>query len=39
MLASTLCDAKGMARALEEAFEAMYDRWIDGRDRSIATGQ
>jgi protein O-GlcNAc transferase len=27
MLASPLCDGKGLARALEEAFEAMYDRW------------
>ena len=27
MLASPLCDGRGLARALEDAFEAMYDRW------------
>jgi predicted O-linked N-acetylglucosamine transferase (SPINDLY family) len=27
MLASPLCDGQGLARALEDAFEAMYDRW------------
>jgi predicted O-linked N-acetylglucosamine transferase (SPINDLY family) len=25
--ASELCDGKGLARAFEEAFESMYDRW------------
>ena len=30
MAQSQLCDAKGLARALEEAFEAMYDRWSEG---------
>jgi predicted O-linked N-acetylglucosamine transferase (SPINDLY family) len=27
MLATPLCDGQGLARALEDAFEAMYDRW------------
>ncbi|MHB8970183.1 MAG: tetratricopeptide repeat protein [Pirellulaceae bacterium] len=27
MHASPLCDGRGMARALEDAFEAMYDQW------------
>jgi predicted O-linked N-acetylglucosamine transferase (SPINDLY family) len=27
MIASPLCDGRGLARSLEEAFEAMYDRW------------
>ncbi len=27
MVMSPLCDANGLARALEEAFEAMYYRW------------
>jgi predicted O-linked N-acetylglucosamine transferase (SPINDLY family) len=27
MLASELCDGNGLARSLEDAFEAMYDRW------------
>ena len=27
MLASPLCDGRGLARALEDAFQAMYDRW------------
>ncbi len=30
MSASPLCDAVAMARALEYAFEAMYDRWLKG---------
>ncbi|MFZ0742856.1 MAG: tetratricopeptide repeat protein, partial [Terracidiphilus sp.] len=29
MAASPLCDAEGLARALEGAFEAMYDRWLE----------
>jgi protein O-GlcNAc transferase len=28
MAAGPLCDAKGMARVLEDAFVAMYDRWL-----------
>lgn len=28
MRSSQLCDGKGLARALEDAFEAMYDRWL-----------
>ena len=32
MAASPLCDAKGLASALQEAFESMYDRWMDGAD-------
>jgi predicted O-linked N-acetylglucosamine transferase (SPINDLY family) len=27
MLTSPLCDGRGLARALEDAFQAMYDRW------------
>ncbi len=30
MAASPLCDANGMARSLEEAWEAMYDAWLAG---------
>jgi predicted O-linked N-acetylglucosamine transferase (SPINDLY family) len=30
MVASPMCDSKGMARAFEGAFEGMYDRWLDG---------
>lgn len=30
MAASQLCDAKGLARSLEDALEAMYDRWMTG---------
>lgn len=30
MAASELCDAKAMADALKDAFESMYDRWIEG---------
>jgi len=30
MAASPLCDAQGMARALEDAFEMMYDLWSTG---------
>jgi predicted O-linked N-acetylglucosamine transferase (SPINDLY family) len=30
MAASPLCDAKGLARAFEDAFEAMFDRWLEG---------
>jgi protein O-GlcNAc transferase len=29
MAASELCDAKGLARCLENAFEDMYDRWAE----------
>jgi protein O-GlcNAc transferase len=28
MRKSELCDGKGLARSLEDAFEAMYDRWL-----------
>jgi protein O-GlcNAc transferase len=28
MRTSELCDGKGLARSLEDAFEAMYDRWL-----------
>jgi predicted O-linked N-acetylglucosamine transferase (SPINDLY family) len=28
MIRGPLCDAKGLARSLEEALEAMYDRWV-----------
>jgi predicted O-linked N-acetylglucosamine transferase (SPINDLY family) len=28
MRTSELCDGKGLARALEDAFEAMYDQWL-----------
>lgn len=28
MLSSELCDGKGLARTLEDAFDAMYDRWL-----------
>ena len=28
MSASDLCDARGLSRALQEAFVAMYDRWL-----------
>lgn len=28
MMSSELCDGKGLARSLEDAFEAMYDRWL-----------
>ena len=27
MLASPLCEGRGLARALEDAFEVMYDHW------------
>jgi protein O-GlcNAc transferase len=30
MANSELCDAAGLARCLEDAFEAMYDRWAAG---------
>jgi protein O-GlcNAc transferase len=30
MAASELCDAKGLARCLEAAFECMFDRWAEG---------
>jgi protein O-GlcNAc transferase len=30
MAASELCDAKGLARCLESAFEDMFDRWTEG---------
>lgn len=29
MAASPLCDAKGLARSLEDAFEEMYDGWME----------
>ncbi len=29
MAASPLCDADGLARAIRDAFEAMYDRWLE----------
>lgn len=28
MRSSELCDGKGLARSLEDAFESMYDRWL-----------
>lgn len=31
MAASPLCNAKGLARALESAFEAMFDQWLEMR--------
>jgi protein O-GlcNAc transferase len=31
MASSELCDSKGVARCLEEAFEAMYDLWAAGK--------
>jgi protein O-GlcNAc transferase len=34
MAESPLCDARGMARALEDALETMYDRWIAGAQRT-----
>jgi len=37
MAASALCDAKGLARSLEEAFETMYDIWIAGDRRELST--
>jgi protein O-GlcNAc transferase len=33
MANSELCDAAGLARCLEDAFEAMYDRWAAGAQR------
>jgi protein O-GlcNAc transferase len=33
MANSELCDAAGLARCLEDAFEAMYDRWAAGGAR------
>jgi predicted O-linked N-acetylglucosamine transferase (SPINDLY family) len=30
MQSSELCDGRGLARALEQAFEAMHDRWLAG---------
>jgi len=30
MAASPLCDGSGLAAAIEDAFEAMYDRWLSG---------
>ncbi len=30
MAGSELCDGQGLARALENAFEAMYDTWLQG---------
>ncbi len=35
MLASELCDGEGLARALEEAFEAMHDRWLASAQNPI----
>jgi predicted O-linked N-acetylglucosamine transferase (SPINDLY family) len=34
MAGSPLCDAKGLARVLETAFEAMFERWLSLRDQS-----
>ncbi len=34
MAQSPLCDAKGLARSLEAAFEAMFGRWLSMRDPS-----
>jgi predicted O-linked N-acetylglucosamine transferase (SPINDLY family) len=36
MAASPLCDAAGLARSLEEAFEAMYQAWLTGAQREIS---
>jgi len=36
MAASELCDAKNLARCLEQAFEAMYDRWAEGTQPALA---
>lgn len=30
MAQSPLCDGRGLTRALEDAFETMYDRWLAG---------
>jgi len=32
MTQSHLCDAKGLARALEDAFEAMLERWLNSKN-------
>jgi len=32
MLGSPLCDAQGLARALEDAFTAMFDQWAEKRE-------
>lgn len=31
MTASPLCDASGLARTIGDAFEAMYDRWLESQ--------
>ncbi len=36
MANSPLCDAKGLARALEDSFEAMFDQWVSRRSRQSA---
>ena len=33
MQSSELCDGRGLARALEQAFEAMHDRWLAGEEQ------
>jgi protein O-GlcNAc transferase len=38
MLRSPLCDAKDLARALEDAYEAMFDAWWDNK-RSPSSAQ
>lgn len=39
MAHSPLCDAAGLARSLEEAFEAMYDAWLARDDQSPSTSR
>lgn len=38
MRASPLCDAKGLARALEDAYGAMVQRWCDARGAEEPSG-
>jgi predicted O-linked N-acetylglucosamine transferase (SPINDLY family) len=38
MASSPLCDANGLARALEEAFEGMFDRWLANCEARSLTG-
>jgi predicted O-linked N-acetylglucosamine transferase (SPINDLY family) len=33
MAESPLCDARGLARSLEESYHSMFERWADGRAR------